>query len=229
MKFHLSAAQGGGRGEQTLWINRRLKEALVRKSKDKRYPARRDRYNRYIRYISPDFPGKWTGSEITDHAGKTVYFLSSLPLHKRPSGAARWALSNIPPSLMEVFKPLFLRADGAADGVAHSSVYPSSHCPCKSRQPETPLTPHHRPLPLYLSLLYEKPKGDPSLKINRFRSLSALLPFRCLSPWCSSFCRPGHDFRWNPQSRQSASKADPPSRALERGCRQEMWSGCFCF
>lgn len=111
---------------------------------------------------------------------------------------------------MEVFKPLFLRADGAADGVAHSSVYPSSHCLCKSRQPETPLTPHHRPLPLYLSLLYEKPKGDPSLKINRFRSLSALLPFRCLSPWCSSFCRPGHDFRWNPQSRQSASKADPP-------------------
>lgn len=160
---------------------------------------------------------------IGNYAPQKKYFILSFQLASdctKCRGAAQCALSNIPSSFMEVLNLCRRRCRW---GNARNCV--PSHCSASARQPEAPLTP----LPLYFSLLYEKPKGGLPLKVNCFKWLSALLPSRCLSSWCLDICRPGHGFWWNPQFRPSASEADVLSRAPERCYRQEMWSGCFCF
>lgn len=164
------------------------------------------------------------GSEITDHRKNILYFLSSSPLIAQSAVGLLSVLcqTSLPPSWKSL-TCLSLCRRRCRWGNARNCV--PSHCSASARQPEAPLTP----LPLYFSLLYEKPKSGLPLKVNCFKSLSALLPSRCLSPWCLDICRPGHGFWWNPQFRPSASEADVLSRAPERCYQQEVWSGWFCF
>lgn len=145
-------------------------------------------------------------------------------MHKILPGAARWFLPDILPAFLEVLNLSSCRRR-CVWGSTHA--YVPSYCPANARQPEAPLTPNRRPPPLCLPLLFEKPKGDPTLEINLFRSLSARLPSLWLFPGCSDIRRPGHVLRGRPRSHPPTHESDSllphPSGATDKRRR------CLCF